>query len=345
MTKDLMIRSSSAEFLIFERQTHDKGIQVRFEDGDLWLTQKAIGELFNTTRNNITIHINEIYNTYELDENSTSKKFLLVQKEGNRKVKRKVQYYNLDMVISVGYRVNSDRAIQFRRWATYILKEFSKKGYIIDKKRMANGAFFDEDYYDSLLAEIREIRLSERRFYQKVTDIYTTSVDYDSKSPTTIKFFKKVQNKMQFAVLHQTAAEIIYNRANADKDYMGLTSWKNSPNGKILETDVVIAKNYLSKEELESLELIVSAFLDLAENRAKRHIPMTMEDWASRIDKFLLADDLDVLKNAGKISHEIACDKALTEFERYRVKQDKLYKSDFDLLLEDIDSNGSDNNE
>jgi len=338
MPKDLIVRSSSAEFLIFERQIHDKGIEVRFEDGDLWLTQKSIGELFDTTRNNITMHITEIYNTYELEENSTSKKFLLVQDEGNRKVKRKIQYYNLDMVISIGYRVNSDRAIQFRRWATHILKEFSQKGYIIDKKRMANGAFLDEDYYESLLAEIREIRLSERRFYQKVTDIYATSVDYDSKSPTTIKFFKKVQNKMHFAVSHQTAAEIVYNRANADEEYMGLTSWKNSPNGKILETDVVIAKNYLSKEELESLELIVSAFLDLAENRAKRHIPMTMEDWANRIDKFLLADDLDVLKDAGRISHEIACDKALTEFEKYRIKQDKLYKSDFDLLLEEVDN-------
>lgn len=345
MAKDLMIRSSSAEFLIFERQTHDKGIQVRFEDGDLWLTQKSIGELFDTTRNNITMHINEIYNTYELDENSTSKKFLLVQKEGNRDVKRNVQYYNLDMVISIGYRVNSERAVQFRRWATYILKEFSKKGYIIDKKRMANGAFFDEDYYDSLLAEIREIRLSERRFYQKITDIYATSVDYDRKSPTTINFFKKVQNKMHYAVSHQTAAEIIYNRADSEKEHMGLTSWKNSPDGKIVETDVVIAKNYLSKEELEQLELIVSAFLDLAEARARRHIPMTMEDWATRIDKFLLSDDRDILKDAGKISHEIACDKALTEFEKYRIKQDKLYKSDFDLLMEEAEKGKSDNNE
>ncbi len=244
------------------------------------------------------------------------------------------------MVISIGYRVNSDKAIQFRRWATYVLKEFSKKGYIIDKKRMANGAFFDEDYYDSLLAEIREIRLSERRFYQKVTDIYATSVDYDSKSPTTIKFFKKVQNKMHYAVSHQTAVEIIYNRANSKKDFMGLTSWKNSPNGKILETDVIIAKNYLSKEELESLELIVSAFLDLAENRAKRHIPMTMEDWSKRIDKYLLSDDLDVLKDAGKISHKIACDKALSEFEKYRFIQDKIFESDFDkFMLETTNEN------
>ena len=203
---------------------------------------------------------------------------------------------------------------------------------------MENGTFFDEDYFESLLAEIREIRLSERRFYQKITDIYATSVDYDSKAPTTVKFFKKVQNKMNYAISHQTAAEIIYNRADAEKNNMGLTSWKNSPNGKILETDVVIAKNYLSKEELEQLELIVSAFLDLAESRAKRNIPMTMEDWATRIDKFLLADDRDILKDAGKISHEIACDKALTEFEKYRIKQDKLYKSDFDLLLEESGS-------
>ena len=201
---------------------------------------------------------------------------------------------------------------------------------------MENGTFFDEDYFESLLAEIREIRLSERRFYQKVTDIYATSIDYDAKSPTTIKFFKKVQNKMHYAVSHQTAAEIIYNRADSvKKNIWDLHHWKNSPNGKILETDVVIAKNYLTKDELESLQRIVSAFLDLAEDRAKRNIPMTMEDWAIRIDKFLLADDRDILKDAGKISHEIACDKALTEFEKYRIKQDKLYKSDFDKLLEE----------
>ena len=341
MANNLVIRSSSAEFLIFERQTHDKGIQVRFENGDLWLTQKAMSELYDCTTDNISLHLKNIYNDYELNKNSTTEEFSVVQKEGNREVKRNILYYNLDAVISVGYRVNSDKAIQFRRWATNILKEFSKKGYIIDKRRMENGAFFDEDYYDSLLAEIREIRLSERRFYQKITDIYATSVDYDSKAPTTIKFFKKVQNKMHYAISHQTAAEIIYNRADSEKEHMGLTSWKNSPNGKILETDVIIAKNYLSKDELESLERIVSAFLDLAENRAKRNIPMTMEDWANRIDKYLLADDLDILKDAGKISHEIACDKALTEFEKYRIKQDKLYKSDFDLLLEEsgVDSN------
>ena len=335
MTNNLIIRSSSAEFLIFERQKGEKGIDVRFEDGDLWLTQKAIADLFNTSKQDVSYHLKKIFSTLELEENSVVKKYLTTASD-NKKYNTK--YYNLDAVISVGFRVNSDRAIQFRRWSINILKEFSKKGYIIDKKRMENGTFFDEDYYDSLLAEIREIRLSERRFYQKITDIYATSVDYDSKAPTTVKFFKKVQNKMHYAISHQTAAEIIYNRADAEKNNMGLTSWKNSPNGKILETDVVIAKNYLSKEELEQLELIVSAFLDLAESRAKRNIPMTMEDWATRIDKFLLADDRDILKDAGKISHEIARDKALTEFEKYRIKQDKLYKSDFDLLLEESGS-------
>ena len=231
--------------------------------------------------------------------------------------------------------MNSSKAIQFRRWAIYILKEFAKKGYIIDKKRMENGVFFDEDYFESLLAEVREIRLSERKFYQKITDIYATAIDYDRNSPTTINFFKMVQNKMHYAVSHNTAAEIIYNRADSKKDNMGLTNWKNSPSGKILETDVVIAKNYLKKEELEGLELIVSAFLDLAESRAKRNIPMTMEDWSNLLDKYLQLDSRMLLKDAGKISHEIACNKALTEFEKYRIKQDKLYKSDFDLLIEE----------
>lgn len=337
MTKDLIIRSSTEEFITFKLQEKDKGIQVRYENDTLWMTQKAMAELFYVEQPAIAKHLINIYNEKELDKSSTYSKMELVQKEGNRSVKRNVEFYNLDAIISVGYRVNSLRATQFRRWATNILKTFTIQGYVLDKERMKNGSFIDKDYFEKLLEEVREIRLSERRFYQKVTDIYATSIDYDPKSPTTIKFFKKVQNKMHYAVSHQTAAEIIYNRADSEKENMGLTSWRNSPNGKILETDVVIAKNYLSKEELESLELIVSAFLDLAENRAKRHIPMTMEDWSTRIDKFLLADDLDILKDAGKISHEIACDKALTEFEKYRIKQDKLYKSDFDLLIEETD--------
>ena len=332
MTNNLIVRSSSAEFLIFERQKGEKGIEVRFEDGDLWLTQKSIAELFDTSKQDVSYHLKNIFQSLELDESSVVKNYLTTASDNK---KYNTNYYNLDAVISVGYRVNSDRAIQFRRWSINVLKEFVKKGYIIDKKRMENGIFFDEDYFESLLAEIREIRLSERRFYQKITDIYATSIDYDRKSPITIKFFKEVQNKLHYAISHNTAPEIIYNRADSEKEYMGLTSWKNSPNGKILETDVVIAKNYLSKDEIESLELIVSSFLDLAESRAKRNIPMTMEDWKSLLDKYLLLDNRNILKDAGKISHEIACDKALTEFEKYRIKQDKLYKSDFDLLIEE----------
>ena len=332
MAKDLIIRSSSAEFLIFERQTHDKGIQVRYENETLWMTQKAIAELFDVQRPAITKHLANIFKENELDKTSVCSKMEHTAEDGK---KYQTDYYNLDAIISVGYRVNSLRATQFRRWATNVLKIFTIQGYVLDKERMKNGSFIDKDYFEKLLEEIREIRLSERRFYQKVTDIYATSIDYDPKSPISINFFKKVQNKMHYAVSKKTAAEIIYDRADSEKENMGLTTWRNAPRGKILESDVVIAKNYLSKEELESLELIVSAFLDLAENRAKRNIPMTMEDWSNRIDKFLLADDLDVLKEAGKISHEIASDKALTEFERYRVKQDKLYKSDFDLLMEE----------
>ena len=337
MSKDLIVKSSAQEFITFKIEEKDKGIQVRYENENLWMTQKSIAELFDVEQPAIAKHLINIYNDNELDKESTYSKMELVQLEGNRKVKRNLEYYNLDAIISVGYRVNSIRATQFRRWATNVLKKFTIQGYVLDKERMKNGSFIDKDYFEKLLEEIREIRISERRFYQKITDIYATSIDYDSKSPFTIDFFKKVQNKMHYAVSKQTAAEIIYDRADSKKENMGLTSWKNSPNGKIMESDVVIAKNYLSKEEIDQLERIVSAFLDLAEARAKKNIPMTMEDWSTRIDKFLLADDRDVLKDAGKISHEIACDKALSEFEKYRVKQDLSYKSDFDLLIEEME--------
>lgn len=338
MSKDLIIRSSTEEFITFKFQEKEKGIQIRYENENLWMTQKAMAELFDTGIDNINVHLKNIYDSNELDKDSTIEENSIVQKEGNRQVKRSVKFYNLDVVISVGYRINSFRATQFRRWATNILKTFTIQGYVLDKERMKNGSFIDKDYFEKLLEEIREIRLSERRFYQKVTDIYATSIDYDPKSPISINFFKKVQNKMHYAVSHQTAAEIIYDRADSAKDNMGLTSWKKSPNGKIMKSDVVIAKNYLSQDEIRDLEGIVSAFLEIAENRARRHIPMTMEDWATRIDKFLLADDRDILRDAGKISYEIACDKALTEFEKYRIKQDKLYKSDFDLLIEEANS-------
>lgn len=332
MAKDLIIRSSTEEFITFKFQEKDKGIHIRYENETLWMTQKAMAELFDVQRPTITKHLLNIFEDKELEKNSVCSKMEHTADDGK---KYQTEYYNLDAIISVGYRVNSLRATQFRRWATNVLKTFTIQGYVLDKERMKNGSFIDKDYFEKLLEEIREIRLSERRFYQKVTDIYATSIDYDPKSPISINFFKKVQNKMHFAVSKLTAAEIIYNRANAEKEHMGLTSWKNSPNGKIMESYVLIAKNYLSKDEIKDLEGIVSAFLELAENRARRHIPMSMEDWVSLIDKYLLLDNRDILKDAGKISHEIACDRALTEFEKYRIKQDKLYKSDFDLLLEE----------
>lgn len=330
-----MIRSSAEEFLTFKLDEKEKGIQVRYENETLWMTQKAMAELFDVEQPAIAKHLINIYNEKELEKDSTYSKMELVQKEGNRNVKRNVEFYNLDAIISVGYRVNSVRATQFRRWATGILRTFTIQGYVLDKERMKNGSFINQDYFEKLLAEIREIRLSERRFYQKITDIYATSIDYDRNSPITIMFFKKVQNKMHYSVSHQTASELIYNRVDHKKEHMGLTSWRNAPDGKILETDVVIAKNYLSKEEIKELELIVSSFLDLAESRARRNIPMTMEDWSNLLDKYLLLDNRDILKDAGKISQKIACDKAFSEFEKYRVKQDRLYESDFDLLLEE----------
>lgn len=335
MKKELSIRSSAAEFLIFETQAKEDSVEVRYEDNTLWLTQKMMAQLFSVESNTITYHLQDLFKSGEITEDSTTRKFRVVQTEGNRQVTREILHYNLEAIISVGYRVNSIKATQFRRWATQVLQQYAIKGYVLDKKRMENGSFLDEDYFEELLEEIREIRLSERRFYQKITDIYSTAMDYDKDSPITKEFFSKVQNKLHFAVSHQTAAEIVYDRADHTKQNMGLTTWKNAPNGKIIKSDVSVAKNYLSKEEIDDLEHIVSAFLDIAENRAKRKIPMTMEDWASRIDKFLLADDRDILENAGKISAEIAKEKAETEFEMYRVIQDRTFKSDFDLFSEE----------
>lgn len=336
--KKLNIRSSATEFLIFSAQAEADTIEVRYEDGTLWLTQKMMGVLFNVEANTITYHLKEIYDSRELEREATTRKFRVVQMEGNRNVSRETDHYNLDAIISVGYRVNSMRATQFRRWATQVLRKYTLEGYVLDRKRMENGSFLGEDYFEKLLEEIREIRLSERRFYQKITDIYATSLDYDKDSPLTRQFFAKVQNKMHYAVSHQTAAEIIYKRADSTQNHMGLTSWKNSPDGKILKSDVSIAKNYLLREELEDLGRIVNAFLDLAEGRAKRHIPMTMQDWAERIDKFLLSDDRDILKNAGKISMEIAKDHAETEYEKYRIVQDQLFESDFDKIMIEADT-------
>lgn len=331
--KELKIRSSAAEFLIFEEQSHADSINVVYQDGTLWMSQKMMGLLFDVEANTITYHLGEIYKIGELEQKATTRKIRVVQKEGTREVSRAIDHYNLDAVISVGYRVNSIRATQFRKWATQILSQYTKKGYVIDRERMENGAFLGEDYFEELLEEIREIRLSERRFYQKLTDIYATSMDYDKNSPTTRLFFAKIQNQLHYAVTQQTAAEIIYDRADSEKTHMGLSTWKKAPDGKILKSDVSIAKNYLSKEELDDLSLIVNAILDFAEARARRHIPMTMQDWSERMEKYLLSDDRDILTDAGKISMEIAKDHAESEYEKYRIVQDQLYESDFDKLV------------
>lgn len=329
-SKKLQIRNSTAEFLIFQIENKEEGIEVLYQDETLWLTQKTMSILFDVDIRTINEHLKNIYSQGEVDKNTTIRKNRIVQKEGNRNISREVFIYSLDAIISVGYRVNSVRATQFRQWCTFILRQFAIRGYVIDKKRMENGSFINEDYFEHLLAEIREIRLSERRFYQKLTDIYATSIDYNLNASTTRLFFKKVQNKMHYAVHGHTAAELIVERADAEKEHMGLTTWEKAPNGKIVKTDVSIAKNYLKEEELESMGRLVNAFLDLAEDRAKRHIPMTMEDWAKRIDKFLDSDDRPVLNDSGKVSTEQAKDYAETEFEKYRIIQDCLFQSDFD---------------
>lgn len=335
-SKNLIIRNSTAEFLTFELQAKEDSIEVRYEDENLWLTQKMMGTLFDVEANTITYHLQEIFKSGELDQEATTRKIRVVQTEGNRSVTRNIDHYNLDAVISVGYRVNSIRATQFRRWATQVLKQFAITGYVLDRKRMENGSFLGEDYFERLLEEIREIRLSERRFYQKITDIYATSIDYDKDSPITKKFFATVQNKMHYAVTGFTAAELIKNRISAEKPNMGLTSWEGSPDGKILKSDVSVAKNVLTKEEISSLGRIVSAFLDIAEDFANRRIPLTMEDWSNRVDQYLQLTGRDILQNAGSISSKDAKLFAESEFEKYRVTQDRLYSSDFDKLLEQI---------
>jgi Virulence protein len=335
--KPLQIRNSTAEFLIFTNQAKEDGIEVRIENSTVWLSQKLIAALFEVERSVITKHIANIYQEGELDKEATSAIFAQVQTEGSRQVTRDIEFYNLDAIISVGYRVNSKRATAFRQWATTVLRDYALRGYVIDKKRMENGTFLGEDYFEHLLAEIREIRLSERRFYQKITDIYATAMDYNKDAVVTKGFFAKIQNKLHYAVHGHTAAELIVSRANAKRDHMGLTSWENSPSGKIVKTDVSVAKNYLTETEMESLGRIVNAYLDLAEDRAKRQIPMTMDDWAKRLDRFLEADDRDILQNSGKVTALMAKSFAEGEFEKYRIVQDRLFESDFDKEIKRID--------
>jgi len=324
-----LIRNSTAEFLIFTAQDDGSSIEARYEDETIWLTQRLMAELFDVDVRTISEHLGNVFSSGELERDSVIRKFRITASDGKRYA---VQHYNLDAIISVGYRVNSVRATQFRQWATSVLRDFAIRGYVIDRQRMENGTFLGEDYFERLLDEIREIRLSERRFYQKVTDIYATSIDYNKDAPTTKRFFATVQNKLHYAVHGHTAAELITSRARADQPHMGLTSWANSPDGKILRGDVTIGKNYLTRDELEDLGRLVNAFLDLAESRARRQIPMTMEDWSTRLDAFLDLDDRQILDSAGHISKAQADDHALSEFEKFRIIQDRNYVSDFDRL-------------
>ena len=332
--EDKLIRSSAAEYLTYVAATGENGVELRYEDENIWLTQKMLSVLYGVSTSAINQHIKKIYEDKELEEKSTIKNFLIVQDEGNRKISRNVIHYNLQMIIAVGFKIDNERAIQFRKWANQIVKDFTIKGWVMDDERLKNdGSILTKKYFEEQLERIREIRMSERKFYQKITDIYATSIDYDKTAKATIRFFSSVQNKLHYAVSGNTAAEIIYNRADSQKENMGLTSWKCAPYSKIHKYDVVIAKNYLSEKEIGQLERMVSAYLDLAEMQAMRHIPMTMEDWEERLNGFLTLWDHDVLKDNGKISAEMAKIHAETEFEKYRIIQDKIYVSDFDELL------------
>ena len=332
---EITIHSSAAEYLTYIASTGDnpESFEMRYEDENIWLTQKMMAALYDVTLPTINEHIKKIYSDEELLEGATIRNFRIVQNEGNRQVSREVAHYNLQMIIAVGFKVNNERAVQFRKWAGQIVKDYTIQGWTMDTERLKKGHMFTDDYFDRQLQQIREIRLSERKFYQKVTDLYSTAFDYDKDSATTKKFFKTVQNKMHFAVHRHTAAELIMERADSQKENMGLTTWENAPSGKILKADVVIAKNYLTKDEIDFMERLVSLYLDYAELQAKRKIPMSMEDWAKRLDGFLEFNGNEILTSPGKISAEEAKLHAETEYEKYRIIQDRLFESDFDRFL------------
>lgn len=337
--KDISIRSSAAEYLTFVAATGDdkNSVEVRYEDENIWITQKMLAVLYEVDVRTINYHIKKIFEDSELTEESTIRNFRIVQTEGTRQVSRDVEHYNLQMIIAVGFKVNSERAVQFRKWVNQIAKDYTIQGWVLDSDRLKNGgSILTKDYFKRLLEEIREIRISERQFYQKITDLYATAIDYDKTAKTTKDFFSKVQNKLHWAIHKHTAAELIYERADSTKENMGLTSWEGSPDAKIRKSDVSIAKNYLNKDELRALELIVSGYLDFAEMQANRNIPMTMEDWAKHLDRILIANEQEILTNVEKISMEVAKAHAETEWEKYRIIQDRIYQSDFDLFLEDV---------
>ena len=331
--KTLQIRNSTAEFLIFTRQAGEDGIEVRVAEETVWLTQKLIGVLFDKGRSTITEHLKNIFETGELDEKAVCRDFRHTAEDGKDYTTR---FYNLDAIIAVGFRVNSARAVQFRQWATGVLRDYAIRGYVLDKERLKNGAFFSKEYFENLLAEIREIRASERKFYQKITDIYATAMDYSVDAEITQMFFATVQNKLHFAIHGRTSAELIVERADSKKEQMGLTTWKNAPHGKIIKPDVSIAKNYLTEKELKSLDRFVTMYLDYAEDQAERNIPMTMEDWAKKLNAFLQFNERDILDNPGKVSQAVAKAFAESEFEKYRMVQDRLFESDFDRHIKKL---------
>ena len=337
--KQIMVRNSTAEFLVFTKQSSADNINVLVKDKNLWLSQKLLSKLYDVERSVITKHLKNIFDENELDQNSTCAKIAQVEREGNRNITRQVEFYNLEAIISVGYRVNSERAKEFRKWATKILKQFTTHGWVLDKERLINGTILDEQYYEELLEVLQEIRTSERRFYQKITDIYATSLDYDKESERTKNFYANVQNKLHFAITHKTAAEIVYTRANADKEHMGLTTWKKAPDGKIQKSDVAIAKNYLDEDEMGGLNRIVEMYVLYAIDQAERKIPMTMGDWEQKLNTFLQFNERDLLTNLGKVSAEVAKAFAENEFEKYKPMQDKLFESDFDKFVIDFDNN------
>lgn len=334
---DISIRSSAAEYLTFIAATGESEdrVEVRYEDENIWITQKMLAVLYEVETHTINYHIKKIFEDSELTEDSVIRNFRITATDGKT---YDTKHYNLQMIIAVGFKVNSDRAVQFRKWVNQIAKDYTIKGWVLDSERLKNGgSILTKNYFKRLLEEIREIRMSERLFYQKITDLYATAVDYDKSSKTTKEFFSKVQNKLHWAIHKHTAAELIYERADSNKENMGLTTWEGSPAAKIRKSDVSIAKNYLSKNELNALELIVSGYLDFAEMQANRNIPMTMEDWAKHLDRILIATEHEILTNAGKISMEVAKAHAETEWEKYRIIQDRLYQSDFDVFLENVD--------
>lgn len=332
---EITIHSSAAEYLTYIAATGDasESYEMRYEDENIWLTQKMMATLYDVDVRTINDHIQKILSDGELSENSTIRKFRIVQNEGTRSVQREVLHYNLQMIIAVGFKVNNERAVRFRKWAGQIVKDYTIQGWTMDKDRLIKGHMFTDEYFERQLQQIREIRLSERKFYQKVTDLYSTAFDYDKDSSTTKKFFKTVQNKMHYAVHRHTAAELIAERADSTKKHMGLTTWENAPKGKIIKADATVAKNYLSEKEMHFMERLVSLYLDYAEMQAERHIPMSMEDWAKRLDGFLEFNGNEILMDAGKISTEEAKLHAETEYEKYRIIQDRLFESDFDLFL------------